>query len=57
MDAIDFGYATEIVRKNKKARAPRRGRRVDSEGRPVRSSKKQKAAKIAVFSLFFGLGG
>lgn len=54
MDAIDFGYATEIVRKNKKARAPRRGRRVDSEGRPLRSSKKQKVAKMAVFGLIFG---
>jgi translation elongation factor EF-Ts len=57
MDAIDFGYATEVVRKSRKSKAQKRGRRVDAEGRPLRSSKKQKAAKVAVFSLFFGLGG
>lgn len=54
MDAIDFGYATEIVRKNRKSKAPRRGRRTDSEGRPPRSSKKQKVAKVAVFGILFG---
>ena len=53
MDAIDFGYATESVRKNRKTKA-RRGRRVDAEGRPLRSSKKQKVAKMAVFGLIFG---
>jgi translation elongation factor EF-Ts len=57
MDAIDFGYATEIVRKNRKSKAQKRGRRVDAEGRPLRSSKKQKATKVAVFGLIFGLGG
>jgi translation elongation factor EF-Ts len=54
MDAIDFGYATEIVRKNRKSKAQKRGRRVDAEGRPLRSSKKQKIAKVAVVSLLFG---
>ena len=54
MDAIDFGYATEIVRKNRKTKA-RRGRRVDAEGRPLRkSSTRRKVAKVAVFSFFFG---
>jgi hypothetical protein len=63
MDAIDFGYATEVVRKSQKAKRRRQhgygmfagGRRTDSEGRPLRkSSKKEKVAKLAVFGLIFG---
>lgn len=54
MDAIDFGYATEIVRKSRKSQAQKRGRRVDAEGRPLRSTKKQKAVKAAVFGILFG---
>lgn len=55
MDAIDFGYATEIVRKNKKAKASRRGRRVNAEGQPLRKGgMRRKIAKVAVFSFFFG---
>ena len=54
MDAIDFGYATEIVRKNRKSKAQKRGRRVDAEGRPLRSGKKEKVAKAAVIGLLFG---
>jgi hypothetical protein len=55
MDAIDFAYATEVVRRNKRKR---RGVRADSQGNPIRrkSSVRRKVSKLAAVAFFFGLG-